>query len=75
MEFIPKVNSMENDSGMITEQEFIEFMSLQILGVKNEHRNNGIRSERNGQINKPTQHEPKRNAIDSSNQEASTVPF
>lgn len=43
------------------EAEFIEFMSLQILGVKNEHRDNDTRAIRHGQNNKPSQHGSSKN--------------
>jgi hypothetical protein len=73
MAFIVKAKSMENESGMITEQEFIEFMSLQILGVKNERSDNDIRTKRNGQNNKPSQHGSSKNIANPSDTEA--TPF
>jgi hypothetical protein len=47
------------------QQEYELFIhELQTLGVKNEHRDNGTRNIRNGQINQPTQHESSRNIAD-----------
>jgi hypothetical protein len=73
MAFIVKASNMENESGINTEQEFIEFMSSTIKGVKNEYTSDDIRGKRNRQINQPTQSQSKRRIADSGSKE--TTPF
>jgi len=57
------------------EYEVYEFNELKTKGVNNEHHYDDFGAIRNGKVSQPSQYESRKYITDSSNQQASAVPF